>query len=96
MGSASALAWTLLSLSFWIGVVLLALWFFRYVKDSPENKKLLAWGLALTIGFGILVCFTFWSGEMTGRFPGAMMGDWVEDREFRNLMLEHMKEELRD
>jgi len=99
MGGTWGTAGGLLSLAFWVGIVLIALWFYRWVKDSAENKRFLAWGLGLTIGVAILASLTLWGVGMMGNrlgFSGGMMGavmqQMMDDPEFQDEMHKMMDE----
>jgi len=99
MGNSWLAAGSLLSLAFWIGVIVLAVWFYRFVKDSAENKRLLAWGLGLVIGVSLLASLSFWGmgGMMGGKsWGGMMMGSMMNDPEFRQDMHEMMDEAIGD
>ena len=61
-----------------VGVALLALWFYRFVKDSPKNKQVLAWALGILVAaFAIANLTTYgYGGMLSGRANGqTMMGN---------------------
>ncbi len=98
LGSGGVYFGGLLSLVLTIALALLALWFYRYIKDKPDNKRLLAWGLGLlvaTIAFLNLTMFSV-GGMMSGRTNGgSMMGNvmksMMNDPEVRQDMQEMMR-----
>lgn len=90
MGAGGVYFGGFLSIVLSVAFVLLAMWFYRFVKDTPENKQLLAWGSALLVGVIIVANFTvFGTGSMmAGRsdghtMMGNMMRSMMSDTEFR-------------
>ena len=91
-GGTWGVAGSLLTLGFCVGVALFALWLYRFVKDSPENKKLLAWGLGLVIGVSLLSGVSWGVSNMMGvRFGssgmmGTMMQQMMQNTDMQEMM----------
>lgn len=81
MGSGGIWLGGVLSVLMVLGVALLAFWFYRFIKDTPQNKQVLAWALGLLVGvfaFANLTVFGY-GGIMSGRASGSsMMGNMMK------------------
>lgn len=90
MGTGGVYFGGFLSILLTVALILLAFWFYRFVKDNPQNKQLLAWGLGLLVAVVVLANFAvFGAGSMmAGRSNGStmmgnMMQGMMQDTEFR-------------